>query len=174
MTNTVDQLIKSARKLGYRSSGKQLYDLAEWLREEKQIHVEVGSIWDDLNNRVESYCYTLSAPVNVYYTQPIQSSGGSTYKEMLAQGIARGLEILEKYNSQKHLKISDDQVVIAYLKGYGDKGKSQKENDYRSNLEKYAYLMGKEGDYIEEGLTEDDIVYLVRNKLPEEQQLQLE
>ena len=34
--------------------------------------------------------------------------------------------------------------------------------------------MGKQGDYIEEGLTEDDIVYLVRNKLPEEQQLQLE
>lgn len=174
MTNTVDQLIKSARRLGYRSLGKQLYDLAEWLREEKQIHVEIGSIWDDLNNKVESYCYTISAPVNLYYTQPIQRSGGSTYKEMLAQGIAKALEILEEYNSQKHLKTSDDQVVIAYLKGYGDKGRPPKENIYRSNLEKYAYLMGKQGDYIEEGLTEDDIVYLVRNKLPEEQQLQLE
>lgn len=174
MTNSVDQLIKIARKLGYRSSGKQLYNLADWLREEKQIHVEVGSIWDDLNNLVESYCFTVTAPLNIYYTQPIQSSGGETYKEMLTNGIAEGLTILSLYQEQKHIKVSDDQVVIAYLKGYGDKGKPTAKNIYRSSLERHAYNMGKQGDYIEEGLTEDDIVYVVRNQLPEEQMLQLE
>lgn len=174
MTNSVDQLIKFARKLGYRSGGKQLYDLADWLREEKQIHVEVGSIWDDLNNKVESYCYTVTAPLNIYYTPALQSSGGSNYNEMLSQGIAEGLSLLSRYNEQKHLKVSDDQVVIAYLKGYGDKGRKTTHHNYKSNLEKYAYSMGKQGDYIEEGLTEDDIVFLVRNKLPEEQVLKLE
>ena len=167
-------MITFARKLGFCPAKKQLYDLAEWLREEKQIHVEVGSIWDDLNNKVESYCYTVTAPVDLYYTQPIQRSGGKTYKEMLALGIEEGLNILAQFMEQRHIKVSDDEVVIAYLKGYGDKEKPGCNISYKSNAEKYAYLMGKQGDYIEEGLTEDDILYLVRNKLPEEQLLQLE
>lgn len=174
MTKSIDELLKIARRLGYRSSGKQLYDLADWLREEKQIHVEVGSIWDDLNNRVESYCFTVTAPLNIYYTPPIQGTGGATFKEMLKCGIAEGLSILKLYQEQKHIKVSNDQVVIAYLKGYGDKGKPMAKNNYRSSLERHAYNLGKHGDYIEEGLTEDDIVSLVRNQLPEEQMLQLE
>ena len=174
MTTSVDQIVKTARGLGYPSPGKNLYDLADWLREEKQIHVEVGSIWDDLTNKVESYCYTVTAPLNIYYTPATQNSGGKNYREMLTKGIAEGLSILSRYNEQKHFKVSDDQVVIAYLKGYGDKEKKAAHHNYKSNLEKYAYFMGKQGDYIEEGLTEDDIVYLVRNKLPEEQVLKLE
>lgn len=174
MTTSVDQIFKTAQRLGYRSSGKNLYDLTDWLREEKQIHVEIGSMWDDLVNRVESYYYTVTAPLNVYYTPAIQRAGGASYKEMLAEGIEEALDILAVYNQQKHLKISDDQVVIAYLKGYGDKSKPAAKNNYTSNLEKYAYLLGKQGDYIEEGLTEDDILYLVKNKLPDEEMLQLE
>lgn len=174
MTLNKEKLIKTARKLGYRSSGDQLYDLADWLREDNQIHVEVGSIWDNLNNCVESYCFTVTAPLNIYYTEPIQSSGDGTYKEMLARGIAEGLAILSQYIEQKHLKISDDQVIIAYLKGYGDKGKPTARNNYRSSLERYAYILGKQGDYIEEGLTEDDILLLVRNQSPEVNLLQLE
>ncbi len=169
-----DQIFQSAKKLGYNKSGSSLYELADWLREEKQIHVEVGAIWDDLVNRVESYCYTVTAPLNIYYIPAIQRAGGTSYKEMLSGGIAEALSILTTYNEQKHLKISDDQVVIAYLKGYGDKSKPAAKNSYISNLEKYAYLMGKQGDYIEEGLTEDDILYLVKNKLPDEEMLELE
>ena len=174
MSKQEDQIFKVAGKLGYKKSGRSLYELADWLREEKQIHVEVGSIWDDLVNRVESYCYTVTAPLNIYYIPAIQRAGGTSFKEMLSEGIAEALGILSIYNDQKHLKVSDDQVVIAYLKGYGDKSKPYAKNNYSSNLEKYAYLMGKQGDYIEEGLTEDDILYLVRNKLPNEEMLQLE
>ncbi|MDX1602130.1 MAG: hypothetical protein R3209_03610 [Salinimicrobium sediminis] len=174
MNKQEDQILKSSRKLGFKKPGSSLYELADWLREEKQIHVEIGSIWDDLVNRVESYYYTVTAPLNVYYTPAIQRAGGASYKEMLAEGIEEALGILAVYNQQKHLKISDDQVVIAYLKGYGDKSKPAAKNNYTSNLEKYAYLLGKQGDYIEEGLTEDDILYLVKNKLPDEEMLQLE
>lgn len=174
MTTSIDQIFKVARRLGYHNSGKDLHEMADWLREEKQIHVEVDSIWDDLTNKVESYCYTVTAPLNIYYTPALQSSGGSNYMEMLAQGIAEGLSLLSRYNEQKHFKVSDDQVVIAYLKGYGDKGKKAAKSNYQSNIEKYAYFLGKQGDYIEEGLTEDDIVCLVRNESPEEQVLKLE
>ena len=174
MTAPKEQIFKTARRLGFRGAGKNLYELADWLREEKQIHVEVGCIWDELINKVESYYYTVTAPINIYYTPALQSSGGSTYKEMLTGGIAEALLILSRYNEQKALKVSDDQVVIAYLKGYGDKGKKATQSNYRSNVEKYAYSLGNQGDYIEEGLTEDDIVYLVRNKQPEDQVLKLE
>ncbi len=140
--------------------------MADWLREEKQIHVEVGSIWDDLNNQVESYCYTVTAPimytiVSNLFTQLEES----LTEKCMQQGVAEALKLLNRYNEQKHLKVTDDQVVIAYLKGYGDKDIYPATNTiFHSNIEKYAYQQGKQGDYIEEGLTEDDILILVRNQ----------
>lgn len=167
-------IIKMARQLGFRSSKFEPWKIAEWLREEKNIHVEVGSIWDELNNEVESYFYTVTAPINVYYTQPIYCSGGNSHCEMLFQGLTEALQLLRTYREQKHIKVNDDMIVISYLKGYGDKGRASAKNIYKSNLERRAYIMGKQGDYIEEGLTEDDIVILVRNELPEGEQLRLE
>ncbi|MCY2687014.1 hypothetical protein [Salinimicrobium sp. TH3] len=167
------ELFKKARKLGYRSKKDQLPDLASWLREEKQIHVEVGSIWDELNNFVESYCYTVTAPICIYYHEPIHAAGGNSYIEMQQQGLFDAILLLSRYEKQKHLKATDDEVVLAYLKGYGDKDKILPRPEYQTNIEKYAYLQGKQGDYIEEGLTEDDILILVRNKKPEEETLKL-
>ncbi|WP_324719160.1 hypothetical protein [Salinimicrobium sp. HB62] len=168
------ELIKLAKDLGYHSRGKNLYDLVDWLREEKQIHVEVGSIWDELTNSVESYCFTITAPVNVYFFEPVYVSGGKTHEEMLNQGLFKALEILRTYDKQKNIRVSDDEVVIAYLKGYGDKHKTTAPPQYHTYIEKYAYLLGRQGDYIEEGLTEDDILILVKNISPEEEALKLE
>lgn len=167
-------IIKMAEKLGFRSPKREPCKIAEWLREEKNIHVEVGSIWDELNNEVESYFYTVTAPINIYYIQPIYCSGGTSYQEMLLQGLTEALQLLSAYREQKHIKVNDDMIVIAYLKGYGDKKRASVKNIYKSNLERHAYLLGRQGDYIEEGLTEDDIVILVRNELPEGKQLRLE
>lgn len=163
-----------AENLGFKSSRREPWKIAEWLREEKQIHVEVGSIWDELNNSVESYFYTVTAPINIYYCQPVYCSGGSSYNEMLLQGLKEALNLLKNYRQQKHIKVNDDSLVIAYLKGYGEKGKPGLKSNYETNIEKYAYQLGKQGDYIEEGLTEDDIVVLVRNQLPEGEQLRLD
>ena len=174
MENKEKELFKKARETGFHSSNEQLHELAHWLREEKQIHVEVGSIWDELTNFVESYCYTVTSPIHLYYTEPIHAAGGKSYNEMLYRGLAQALALLEQYDRQKHLKVSDDQVVIAYLKGYGDKDTPVSRSLYQSNLEKYAYRLGKQGDYIEEGLTEEDIVVLVRNTAPNEEMLNLE
>lgn len=173
MINAEAILFTTARNLGYRSTEKHLFELIDWLREEKQIHVEVGSIWDDLNNKVESYCYTIIVPINIYYRQPINQSGVATYTEALHQGIAEALSLLKNYNEQKSIKVSDDQVIIAYLKGYGDKGNLVPRTNYKTNLEKYAYLLGRQGDYIEEGLTEDDILNIGRNEGFPEETLQL-
>ncbi len=168
------ELTKVAKNLGYRGTG-EIYDLRDWLREEHQIHVETGSIWDEAGNLVESYFYTVTAPIFIYHTQQSYSGGGNSHSEMLELGVQEGLEWLECYKAQKHLKVSDDQVVIAYLKGYRDKdaaaGVTRK---YPSNLENYAYLQGKLGDYIEEGLTEDDIVRMMRNELADEEKLRLQ
>ena len=174
METRENDLLKIAQKLGFSGRKAELYDLADWLRNEKQIHVEVGSIWDELVNRVESYCYTITGPINVYYIEPVYFSGGNSYKETLFQGLKKALEILHKYNKQKHIKVTDDEVVIAYLKGYGDKDKAVSPPKYSTNIERYSYLQGKQGDYIEEGLTEDDIVILVRNLNPEEEPLKLD
>lgn len=174
MENKELELYKLAKELGFSSSKKQLFELKEWLREEHRLHVEVGSIWDELTNYVESYCYTITAPINLYYFEPVYASGGKSYREMLLKGLEEALFILKSYNKQKNIRISDDQVVICYLKGYGDKEKHVPVPAYRTNIERYAYLQGKQGDYIEEGLTEDDIVLLVRNIKPEEENLRLE
>ena len=168
------ELTKVAKKLGYYGPG-ELYDVRDWLREEHQIHVETGSIWDEAGNLVESYFYTVTAPIFIYHTQQSYSGGGTSHQEMLELGVQEGMEWLQCYKTQKHLKVSDDQVVIAYLKGYRDKdavaGVTRK---YPSNLENYAYLQGKQGDYIEEGLTEDDIVRMMRNELADEEKMRLQ
>jgi hypothetical protein len=174
MERSEKELFTVARNLGFSSEACQLYELAAWLRKEKQIHVEVGAIWDELTNCVESYVFTVTAPIEIYYTQPVYASGGKTYYEMLFRGLIEAVSILHQYNLQKDIKVSDDEVVIAYLKGYGDKNKQLPALKYRTNLEKYAYLQGKQGDYIEEGLTEDDILVLMKNMRPEEIQLRLE
>lgn len=168
------ELLQFAEKVGYYSESKQLYDLMDWLREEKQIYVEVGGIWNELTNFVESYCYTITAPVNIYYIEPVYASGGRSYEEMLFQGLIEALAILHNHNRQKHLKVSDDEIVVAYLKGYGDKEKRVQIPKYKTSLEKYAYLQGRQGDYIEEGLTEDDMVLLVRNIEPDKETLRME
>lgn len=168
------ELYKIAKKLGCRLKNERLYELVNWLREEKQIHVEIGSIWDEQTNFVESYCYTITAPICLFYTEPIHAAGGKSYLEMLIQGLSQALKLLHQYEKQKHLQATDDQVVIAYLKGYGDKNKTVPRPGYRTNVERYAYLQGKQGDYIEEGLTEDDILILVRNRKPDAEILKLE
>lgn len=167
-------IINLAKRLGYSSAHEELWKIAEWLREEKQIHVEVGSIWDELNNTVESFFYTVTAPINIYYIQPVYCSGGNSYNEMLLQGLEEALNMLQHYRKQKHIKVNDDMIVIAYLKGYGDKDRPGSHHKYLSNIEQRAYLLGKQGDYIEEGLTEDDIVLLVKNESAEEEKLRLE
>jgi hypothetical protein len=174
MENKEKELLKLAKVVGYHSRNKNLYDLLDWLREEKQIHLEVGSIWDEFTNTVESYCFTITAPIYIYFFEPIYISGGKSHREMVFQGLFKALEILQNYNKQKDIKVSDDQVVIAYLKGYGDKNKAAAPPKYPTNIEKYAYLLGRQGDYIEEGLTEDDIVLLVRNIQHDEESLKLE
>lgn len=171
----IEELATAAKKLGYRGSADNIYEVRDWLREEHQIHVETGSIWDEAGNLVESYFFTVTAPIFVYYTQQVYNSGGNSHEQMLLQGVQEGLEWLNRYKAQKHLEINDDQVVIAYLKGYRDKdtavGESRK---YTSNLENYAYQQGKQGNYIEEGLTEDDIVRIVRNEIPDEEKMRLQ
>lgn len=174
MEKEVKELIKIASQLGFSSETPNLYDLADWLREEKNIHVEVGSIWDNLTNHVESYCYTITAPIKTYYFEPIYASGGKSYTEMLFRGLAEAVSILDDFTKQAGISVSDDQVVISYLKGYGDKDKKVSPPRYKTNIEKYAYLQGRQGDYIEEGLTEEDIVILVRNLDSEEERLKLE
>ncbi|UZH55206.1 hypothetical protein JRG66_14820 [Salinimicrobium tongyeongense] len=168
------ELFEAARALGFSAEAHHLHDLTAWLREEKHIHVEIGAIWDELTNHVESYAFTITAPISTYYIEPIYEAGGKTYFEMLLKGLSKALFILKQYNSQKHIEVADDDVVIAYLKGYGDKGKQVLTPKYFTNLEKYAYLQGKQGDYIEEGLTEDDIIILVKNLRPEDVHLKLE
>jgi hypothetical protein len=167
------EIIKMARNLGFRASKPEPWKIREWLREEKSIHVEVGSIWDELTNEVESYFYTVTAPVNIYYTQPIYCSGGESYRKILLQGLKEGLHLLKKYEDQKHFRVNDDMIVIAYLKGYGDKDAYSAKNIYETNIERRAYFLGRQGDYIEEGLTEDDIVILVRNEPEKAEQLRL-
>lgn len=167
------EILKIARSLGYPDSDDNLYGVRDWLRECHHIHVEVGSIWDEKINVVESYMYTITAPVYKFHVQPQCSQNGSSHSSMLSEGVLKGLEILKNFESQKHLKVGDDELVVAYLKGYGDKGKTRKHLPYRTNIEEYAYNLGRQGDYIEEGLTDDGIVNLVRNPLPHEEQLKL-
>lgn len=167
-------MLEAARPLGYSGSDNSLYDLRDWLREGHSIHVEVGAIWDEKNNLVESYFYTVTAPIHQYHIQPQYSGNGDSHQSMLTQGVFEGLKILKNHEDQKHLKVNDDELVVAYLRGYGDKGKKRKQETYPTSIEEYAYLMGRQGDYIEEGLTDDDIVNLVRNPLPREEQLKLQ
>lgn len=173
MTIEIQKLRNTASKLGFKGLNNGVYPIRDWLREEHNIHVEVGSIWEESNNRVESFFYTISSPIYIYYTEPVYSSGGSTHSEMLVQGVEEGLKLLRKYQEQKNIYVSDDQLVIAYLKGYSDKNMKGAKCPYNTNIEEYAYLHGKQGDYIEEGLTDDDIVCLVRNKPEDKEQLKL-
>ena len=164
-----------AKELGYSPTNGSFYDLCDWLRESHEIHVEVGSIWDELNNRVEAKYYTITAPVNVYYSEPKYESRDETHIKMLASGVYEALLLLKQYKQQKNIKVNDDQLVIAYLKGYGDKKyKNSGLVHYKTNVEAYAYRLGKQGDYIEEGLTDEDIVSLVRNRPLETQPLSLQ
>ena len=98
-------IIKLAKSLGYSSTSREPWKVSEWLREAKQIHVEVGSIWDELNNKVESYFYTVTAPINIYYTQPVYCSGGSSYNEMLLQGLEEALNMLKNFRKQKNVQV---------------------------------------------------------------------
>lgn len=173
MISEFQNLKKIAFDLGYKGSKDSVYSIRDWLREEHSIHVEVGSIWDESNNQVESYFYTISSPINIYYTEPVYCSGSGSHSEMLIQSVGEGLKLLKKYQKQKDIQVSDDEIVIAYLKGYSDKNKKAAKCPYATNIEEYAYLHGKQGDYIEEGLTDDDIVYLVRNNLQDQEQYRL-
>lgn len=40
------EILKAANCLGYRSSKMEPNKIVEWLREEMQIHLKVGAIWD--------------------------------------------------------------------------------------------------------------------------------
>ena len=174
MTNLPTHLTEVARKLGFSGADVDLYQIRDWLREEHGIHVEVGSIWDEQTNLVESYFYTVTAPIHIYYVEPHYGGGGKAHSEMLFQGVSKGLELLKQYKEQRHLQVENDELVVAYLKGYSEKNsRKRKQPIYPTNIEEYAYLQGKQGDYIEEGLTDEDIVLLVRNELKEEEQLRL-
>lgn len=174
MTNLLTNLIKEAQRMGFPGPEDNLYAVRDWLRQSHYIHVEAGSIWDEDTNVVESYFYTVTAPICIYYFEPQYCGGGKTFPDMLFQGVAKGLELLEQYNHQKHLQVEDDELVVAYLKGYSEKNSAgRKQPLYPTNIEEYAYRQGKQGDYIEEGLTDEDIVALVRNELKEEEQLRL-
>lgn len=170
------EIFSSAKKLGYGHTRGDLYGLRDWLREHYQIHIEVGAIWNESGNQVEEYFYSVTAPVNLYYTEPVyRSKAGISHRKILSEGIAEGLNWLKEFKVQKHLKVSDDDLVVAYLKGYGDKySETNKKPSYKTNIEKYAYFKGKQGDYIEEGLTEDDILLLVKNEDKLEERLNLE
>ncbi len=172
--HNVKELAALAYELGFHGPNDQVYGMRDWLRERHAIHVEVGSIWDEATNTVESYFYTVTAPIHIYHLEPVYNSGGASHEEMLVDGIFKGLNVLKQYNSQKSLHAIDDELIIAYLKGYGDRNnKSGKMPHYKTNVESYAYLRGKQGDYIEEGLTDEDIVKLVRNPVNEKEQLKL-
>lgn len=169
------QIASAAKDLGYPGNPYRLYEIRDWLREQHQIHVEIGSIWDETGNFAESRFYTVTAPVFMYHKEQMYSGGGKSLAEVLQQGVVEGLAWLKEYKAQEHLEVTDDQVVIAYLKGYRDKDDSPGSfRKYRTNLENYAYLQGRQGDYIEEGLTEDDIVRIVRNEPAGEEKIRLE
>lgn len=169
-----EDVFELAGELGYAGQGNSVYDLRDWLREIHQIHVEVGSIWDEFNNKVEANYYTITAPVNVYYFEPRYESRRESHREMLFSGVAEALFLLKQYKLQQHKKVTDDQLVIAYLKGYGNKkGSSGNPPVYRTNIENYAYQLGKQGDYIKDGLTDEDIVLQVRNYSPDSELLSL-
>ncbi|NJW53395.1 hypothetical protein [Salinimicrobium oceani] len=166
-TKTEPELYKITEKLGFDSSGEDAFVLLEWLREAKEIHLEIGGIWDELHNKVLFYCYTISAPICKYYQAPVTCTGGKSHREMLLTGLDDALKMLKQYEEQRHFIISDDEVIIAYLKGYGDKDFGKTNRNFKTNLEKYAYALGRAGDYIEEGLSEENIVTLVRNEQEE-------
>jgi hypothetical protein len=175
MTNDLSDLMAGAQKLGYSGTDKNIYALRDWLRENHRIHVEVGSVWDEQVNLVEGYFYTVTVPIHIYHEEPRYYGGGKSHSEMLFEGVGKALELLQRYNKQKYLQVEDDDLVVAYLKGYSEKNaKQRKQPLYPTNIEEYAYLQGKQGDYIEEGLTDEDIVVLVRNELKEEEQYRLE
>lgn len=174
MTNHSNSIVL-AQKLGYTGAENDIYALRDWLREDHRIHVEVGSVWDEQVNLVEGYFYTVTAPIHIYHVEPEYCGGGKSHSEMLFEGVSKALELLQRYNKQKHLHVEDDDLVVAYLKGYSEKNaKQRKQPPYPTNIEEFAYLQGKQGDYIEEGLTDEDIVVLVRNDLKEEEQYRLE
>lgn len=174
MTNLFTNLTEAAQKLGFTGSKEDLYSIRDWLREIHDIHIEVGSIWDEETNWVESYFYSVTAPIHVYHVEQQYCGGGKTFPEMLLQGVRTGLELLDQYNKQKHLQVEDDELVVAYLKGYSEKNSGKRKQPlYPTNIQEYAYRQGKQGDYIEEGLTDEDIVILVRNEMKEEEQLRL-
>lgn len=160
------KLSELAKKLGCKDFGT-IYTIRDWLREKHQIHIEVGSIWDERTNFVESYFFNITVPIHIYHIEPVYFNSHNSHSQMLLLGVYEGLKILENFQSQKHLLLTDDELVVAYLKGYADKNKRNSQCPYSSNIETYAYLQGMQGDYIEEGLTDDDIVELVRNKLNE-------
>lgn len=167
------KLSELAKKLGCKTSGNSIYGIRDWLREDHQIHIEIGSIWDEKTNCVESYFYNITAPIHIYYLEPVYYSSSASHSQMLLLGVWEGLKILENYKDQKHIKPQDDELVVAYLKGYADKNCQAAKCPYSSNIEIYAYLQGKQGDYIEEGLTDDDIVDLVRNRPEDKEQYRL-
>ena len=56
-------IFQLAKSLGYTGPPPgALYDLRDWLRDNHQIHVEAGSIWDQHHNVVEAKYYTIAAP----------------------------------------------------------------------------------------------------------------
>lgn len=174
MTNLLTNITEAAQKMGFSGPEDDLYAVRDWLRETHAIHVEVGSIWNEETNFVESYFYTVTAPIHIYHVEQQYCGGGKTFSGMLLQGVTTGLELLNQYNKQKHLQVEDDELVVAYLKGYSEKNSGKrKQPRYPTNIEEYAYRQGKQGDYIEEGLTDEDIVILVRNELKEEEQFRL-
>lgn len=167
------ELINFARRTGF-DGPKEIYSVRDWLRENHNIHVEVGSIWDESNTKVESYFFSVTAPMTIYYIEPVYHSGPSSYRDMLHYGVYEGLKLLNSYNKQRHIKVNDDELVVAYLKGYSDKENQQRVIPlFPTLIEEYAYLQGKQGNYIEEGLTDDDIVNLVRIDASDVEQIKL-
>ena len=174
MTNLQIDFTEAAQKLGFSGPEDDPYAVRDWLREAHYIHIEVGSIWNEETNFVESYFYTVTAPIHIYHVEQQYFGGGKNFAEMLLKGVTTGLELLNQYNKQKHIQVEDDELVVAYLKGYSEKNSGKRKKPiYPTNIEEYAYRQGKQGDYIEEGLTDEDIVTLVRNEMKKEEQFRL-
>lgn len=93
---------------------------------------------------------------------------------MLTYALCEALFMLQQYELQKHIKVTDDDVVIAYLRSYGNKKNVKNDVEYKTNIEKYAYLLGKQHNYTEEGVNEEDIVSLVHNDPSERKPLHLQ
>ena len=52
---------------------------------------------------------------------PKHETGNERHLKMFIYALWEALFMLQQYELQKHIKVTDDDVVIAYLRGYGNK-----------------------------------------------------